>query len=140
VRRCEPAHAVSRRCAAALVLAAALAATACATAPRARRAASGPPVALPSAGPAVVVTIDVFGTAGTRFGGSYGDYAAPRTVEGTVPARLTFESRRGFSVALQKRAAAGELGMDVKVDGRSVARTSTTRPYGALTHRQGAGR
>lgn len=140
MRRCEPARTVTRVPAAAVVLVAAVLGTACLGSAPARRPAAGPPIAMPSPGRPVAVTIEVFGTTGTRFGGSYGDYTAPRTVEGTVPARFTFEARQGFTVALQKRAAAGELGMEITVDGRRVKRVATTRPYGALTHRQAAGR
>jgi hypothetical protein len=140
VRRCEPADTVTRVAAAGVAVVAALLGAACLGSAPARRPAVGPPIARPSPGRAVTVAIEVFGTAGTRFGGSYGDYTAPRTIEGTVPARLAFESRQGFSVALQKRAASGELGMEIMVDGRRVKRVATTRPYGALTHRQAAGR
>lgn len=96
-------------------------------------------VKLPTPGPASEVVVEVFGTAGLRFGGSYGELGQTRSFEGTVPTRLTFEHRAGFSVALQKRASDGELGIQVTVDGRPVNRDSTSRPFGIVVYTQRPG-
>jgi hypothetical protein len=87
--------------------------------------------------PPKVVVIEVFGTRGTRFGGSYGELDDPKAIEGTIPARLTFEMRTGFLVALQKRAQEGQLGIEVAVDGRQVNRATTAKPFGVVTFKQG---
>src|SRR3990172_6750078 len=74
-------------------------------------------VRLPTPGPASAVVVEVFGTSGLRFGGSYGELGQPKSFEGTVPARLAFEHRTGFSIDLQKRATDGELGIPGTGDG-----------------------
>jgi hypothetical protein len=83
------------------------------------------------------VVVEVFGTSGTRFGGSYGELDDPKTIEGMIPARLTFEMRTGFVIALQKRTQQGQLGIQVAVDGRPVNRVTTTKPFGVVTFKQG---
>lgn len=88
-------------------------------------------------GPSTPVVIEIFGTPGTRFGGSYGEIDAAKSVEGAVPARLTFEFRRAFSIALQKRVPVGELGMQVMVGGKPVGRVSTTKAFGVITYKHG---
>jgi hypothetical protein len=84
-----------------------------------------------------MVVVEVFGTNGTRFGGSYGQLDDPKSIEGTVPARLTFEMRTGFVIALQKRSQEGQLGIQVAVDGRQVNRVTTKKPFGVVTFKQG---
>jgi hypothetical protein len=101
------------------------------------RARPAPDVVRSSPGPATPVVIDVFGTPGTRFGGSYGEVDNPKSFEGAVPARLTFEYRRAFSIALQKRGPAGELGMQVTVNGKPVERVATTKSFGVVTYKHG---
>lgn len=96
-------------------------------------------VQLPTPGPASTVVVEVFGTSGLRFGGSYGELGQPKSFEGTIPARLTFEHREGFSIALQKRTTDGELGIQITVDGRPVNRVTTSRPFGVVTYTQRAG-
>lgn len=83
------------------------------------------------------VTIEVFGTPGLRFEGSYGALGETQPVAGTVPTRLTLRSSIGFTVALQKAARDGELGIKVIVDGRIVKQSSTRKVLGlvAYTHR-----
>jgi hypothetical protein len=96
-------------------------------------------VTFPTPGPASAVVVEVFGTSGLRFGGSYGELGQPKSFEGTVPARLAFEHRAGFSIALQKRATDGELGIQVTVDGQSMNRVTTSRPFGVVTYTRRAG-
>ena len=93
------------------------------------------PVASPT--PASSVTIEIVGTPGLKFTGSYGELGATQSVSGTVPARVSFKMAIGFTVALQKRVAEGELGMTVTVDGRVVNQSKTVKAYGVLayTHR-----
>jgi hypothetical protein len=81
--------------------------------------------------------IEIFGTSGTRFGGTYGELGASQSVEGTVPTRLAFEYRGAFSIALQKRVPAGELGMQVTVNGKPVERVKTTKSFGVVTYKHG---
>ncbi|MGH2374761.1 MAG: hypothetical protein ACRDIC_15000 [bacterium] len=83
------------------------------------------------------VTIEVFGTPGLQFEGSYGALGETQPVSGTVPTRLTLRSAVGFTVALQKRARDGELGIKVIVGGRVVSQSSTKKVLGlvAYTHR-----
>ncbi len=83
------------------------------------------------------VTIEVFGTPGLRFEGSYGALGETQPVAGTVPTKLTLQSSVGFTVALQKAARDGELGIKVIVNGRLVKQSSTRKVLGlvAYTHR-----
>ena len=83
------------------------------------------------------VTIEVFGTPGLQFEGSYGALGETQPVAGTVPTKLTLQSSVGFTVALQKRARDGELGIKIIVDGRVVSQSSTKKVLGlvAYTHR-----
>lgn len=86
--------------------------------------------------PVTSVTIEVFGTPGLRFEGSYGELGDTKSVGGTVPARLTFDTAVGFTVALQKRSNEGELGIKVTVAGRVVNQVSTRKEYGLVTYTQ----
>lgn len=90
------------------------------------------PVAL--ATPSSAVVIEVFGTQGLRFEGSYGEFGQSTAVAGEVPRTLTFRTGLGFSVALQKRTQAGELGLRVIVDGKVVSQSATTKAYGVVTY------
>ncbi len=87
------------------------------------------------------VTIEVFGTPGLQFEGSYGALGETQPVSGTVPTKLTLKSVVGFTVALQKRAKDGELGIKVIMDGRIVNQSSTKKVLGLVTytHRSAAG-
>lgn len=122
-----------------LLLIATLIVSACGTRSSRTRGGREALVTFPTPGPASAVVVEVFGTSGLRFGGSYGELGQPRSLEGTVPARLTFEHRAGFSVALQKRTAEGELGIQIMVDGQPVNRSTTSRPFGVVTHTRRAG-
>ncbi|MGQ0550579.1 MAG: hypothetical protein ACT4PY_13025 [Armatimonadota bacterium] len=86
------------------------------------------------------MTIEVFGTPGLQFEGSYGALGETQPVAGTVPTRLTLRSAIGFSVALQKRTKDGELGIKVIVGDRVVNQSSTKKVLGlvAYTHRSSA--
>lgn len=95
------------------------------------------PDPLPSvAAPAAVtpVTIEVFGTPGLKFEGSYGALGETQPVTGTVPATLTLKSSIGFTVALQKRVRDGELGIKVIVAGRVLNQSSTKKVNGLVTY------
>jgi hypothetical protein len=117
-----------------LVLLCSLIVSACGTRPARPLGREGGLVSLPTPPPASTVVVEVFGTTGLRFGGSYGELGQPKAYEGAVPARLTFEHRTGFSIALQKRATDGELGIQITVDGRPLNRITTTRPFGVVTY------
>lgn len=84
------------------------------------------------------VTIEVSGTPGLRFGGAYGEMGDTKSIEGTIPTTLTFETAAGFTVALQKRAKEGELGIKVIVGGRAVNQASTRKEFGLVTYTQRA--
>jgi hypothetical protein len=86
------------------------------------------------------VVIEVIGTQGVRFGGSYGAPTDLKSIESTVPARLTFNTLAQFSVALQKRGTAGELGIIIMVNGREVNRATTVKPFGVVTYVHRTGR
>jgi len=122
-----------RRAAFVLLLAAvALAGSACrGSTPQAPRRDVVVPLVTPAAIP---VVIEVFGTREIRFGGAYGELGGPQSIEGTVPARLTFNTMAGFSVALQKRGSEGELGITVIVEGRQVHQSTTVKPFGVVTY------
>ncbi len=91
-------------------------------------------VSLATPAATIPVVIEVSGTSGVRFGGAYGEFGGQQSMEGTVPTRLTFKTARGFSVTLQKRGRAGELGMMVTVDGKQVSSSKTVRPFGVVTY------
>jgi hypothetical protein len=78
--------------------------------------------------------IEVFGTQGLRFEGSYGELGQSKPIAGDVPRTLTFRTGVGFSVALQKRTRAGELGLRVMVDGKVASQSTTTKEYGVVTY------
>ncbi|MBI3998207.1 MAG: hypothetical protein HY355_04170, partial [Armatimonadetes bacterium] len=84
--------------------------------------------------PAQNVVIEVFGTPGLRFEGSMGELGATKSVTGTVPTRLTFQTRVGFSIVLQKRTPEGELGIKVTVGDKVVNQASTKKEYGLVTY------
>jgi hypothetical protein len=94
----------------------------------------GPPVPIATSAVTSPIVIEVFGTQGIPFGGSYGDLGESKTVEGTIPARLAFNSVSAFAVALQKRGKDGELGIRVIVEGSEVKRVSTTKPFGVVVY------
>jgi len=90
------------------------------------------PVAV--ATPSSAVVIEVVGTQGLRFEGSYGELGQPKPLAGDVPRTLTFRTGVGFSVAFQKRTQPGELGIKVMVDGKTVHESTTTKEHGVVTY------
>lgn len=102
------------------------------TSSRGRRGGSQAPVTAPTASASVV--IEVSGTDGLRFEGSYGELGDTKPVSGTVPTRLTLKTGVGFSVALQKRTPQGELGIKVTVEGKVVSESKTVKEYGVVTY------
>ncbi len=98
------------------------------------RGRGGPQAPVPAATPTAAVVIEVFGTEGLRFEGSYGELGDTKPVSGTVPARLTFKTGVGFSVALQKRTPQGELGIKITVEGKVVSEAKTVKEYGVVTY------
>lgn len=115
-----------------VVLAVILLASACQSQTARSRRETRQPVAL--ATPSAAVVIEVFGTHGLRFQGSYGELGRPTPVAGDVPKTLTFRTGLGFSVALQKRGQGGELGLRVIVDGKVVSQSTTSKEYGVVTY------
>jgi hypothetical protein len=119
-------------CSGVLLLAVILLASACQTPMvRSRRQVSQPVVV---ATPSSAVIIEVVGTQGLRFDGSYGELGQPKQLAGDVPRTLTFRTGVGFSVAFQKRTQPGELGIKVMVDGKTVHESTTTKEYGVVTY------
>lgn len=117
-----------------VVLVGVIAATASCRAPGRRGGSIEPLIPQPSPRPAMPVVIEVFGTSGLRFEGSYGELGESKRAGGAVPARIAFQTVAGFSVTLQKRTDAGELGIQVTVAGKPVHRSSTTREFGLVTY------
>jgi len=117
-----------------MVLVGVIAATASCRAPGRRGGSIEPLIPQPSPRPAIPVAIEVFGTSGLQFEGSYGELGEAKRAAGAVPARLAFQSTEGFSVTLQKRTDVGELGIQVTVAGKPVHRSSTTREFGLVTY------
>ncbi len=119
-----------------LLIAIAIAGSGCRGSTRQERPGSAPGRVVPLANPAatIPVVIEVSGTEGTRFGGAYGEFGGQQSMEGAVPARLTFKTAAGFSVTLQKRGREGELGMTVIVDGKQVSSSRTIKPFGVVTY------
>lgn len=132
LRLCEDAPVVHRPVVI-LLLIAVLAASACGRPPGLSRAGREPLIAPAPPAPTSSVVIEVFGTPGLRFGGSYGELGAPQTVIGVIPSKYTFHTRSGFSVSLQKRGDGGELGILVTVDGRILHRSTTKKESGLVT-------
>ncbi|MBM3471184.1 MAG: hypothetical protein FJX73_10415 [Armatimonadetes bacterium] len=93
-----------------------------------------PLIPQPSPRPAIPVVVEVFGTSGLRFEGSYGELGESKRAGGAVPASIAFQTVEGFSVTLQKRTDTGELGIQVTVAGKPVHRSSTTREFGLVTY------
>jgi hypothetical protein len=81
--------------------------------------------------PAALV-IEVSGTPGLGFEGSFGTAPATKAVEGQVPARYAVETAVALAVNLRKAAEDGELTVRVLRGDREVARQSTTAPYGSV--------
>jgi len=131
MRRCEHAVAVYRPVIILLLIV--LAASACGRGTSPGRGSREPLIASASPVPKSAVVIEVFGTPGLRFGGSYGELGAPQTVTGVIPTKYTFEMASGFSVSLQKRGDGGELGILVTVDGRILHRSTTQKESGLVT-------
>jgi hypothetical protein len=120
-----------------LLMAVVLLTAACGGTMSRERSRPAPEAVQSSPGPATPVVVEVFGTSGTRFGGTYGEMGTPQSFEGTVPAQLRFEYRRAFSIALQKRVPTGELGMQVTVNGKPVERVKTSKSFGVVTYKHG---
>lgn len=80
------------------------------------------------------VEIQVEGTPGLSFSGSYGDAGSQKTVDGTVPETYTIEELEGgiVSAVFQKRGREGELMVKIVKDGRVVQSESTTAEYGVV--------
>lgn len=123
-----------RRRAALLLLLLAVAASGAACRATGRRGSLEPLIPQPTPRPAIPVVVEVFGTPGVPFEGSYGELGQTKTAKGNVPARLTFETTAGFTVSLQKRVDKGELGIQVIVGGKAVHRSSTIREFGLVTY------
>jgi hypothetical protein len=117
-----------------VVLVGVIAATASCRAPSRRGGSIEPLIPQPSPRPAMPVVVEVFGTAGLQFEGSYVELGESKRAGGAVPARIALQTTEGFSVTLQKRTDAGELGIQVTVGGRQVHRSSTTREFGLVTY------
>lgn len=81
--------------------------------------------------PAALV-IEVTGTPGLGFEGSFGTAPATKTVEGRVPASYAVETAVALAVNLRKASEDGELVVRILRGDREVARQSTTAPYGSL--------
>ncbi|MDI6773597.1 MAG: hypothetical protein QME77_13575 [bacterium] len=123
-----------RRIALLVVLAGVIAATASCREPGRRGGSIEPLIPQPSPRPAMPVVIEVFGTSGLQFEGSYGELGETKRAGGAVPARIAFQAVEGFSVTLQKRSDTGELGIQVTVAGKPVHRSSTKREFGLVTY------
>lgn len=117
-----------------VVLVVVIAATASCRAPGRRGGSIEPLIPQPSPRPAMPVVVEVFGTAGLKFEGSYGELGESKRAGGAVPTRIAFQTVSGFSVTLQKTTDKGELGIQVTVAGKPVHRSSTTREFGLVTY------
>ena len=78
------------------------------------------------------LAIEVSGTPGMGFEGSFGIAPATQTVEGRVPARYTVETAVALAVNLRKVSEDGELTFRILRGDREVARQNTTVPYGSV--------
>jgi hypothetical protein len=81
--------------------------------------------------PAALV-IEVSGTPGLGFEGSFGTAPATKNVEGRVPARYAVVTAVAVAVNLRKASEDGELTVRVLRGEHEVARQSTTAPYGSV--------
>ncbi len=78
------------------------------------------------------LTIEVSGTPGMGFEGSFGTAPATQSVEGHVPARYTVDTAVAVAVNLHKASEDGELTVRILRGDREVARQTTTAPYGSV--------
>jgi hypothetical protein len=81
---------------------------------------------------AASLVIEVAGTPGLGFDGSFGTAPATKTVEGRVPARYTVETAVAVAVNLRKASEDGELTVRILRGDSEVARQTTTAPYGTI--------
>lgn len=99
-----------------------------------------PPPASEESGDKGTAIIRVTGVAGEAFTGSYGNLDTTQSVDGTIPVEYKVKVDTGFmsfdsvTAVMQKASAgAGELGVQIVVDGEVVKETSTTAEYGVAT-------
>lgn len=78
------------------------------------------------------LVIEVSGTPGLGFEGSFGTPPATKTIEGHVPATYAVETAVAVAVNLRKASDDGELTVRILRGDREVARQTTTQPYGSI--------
>lgn len=81
------------------------------------------------------VEIQVRGTSGLEFSGSYGDTGGQKSVDGTVPETYTIEDPEGniVSCTFQKQQTSGTLTVKLVKDGEEKKSKSTTAEYGVVS-------
>lgn len=79
-------------------------------------------------------TIQVNGTRGTQFTGSYGDLSGQKSVDGTIPASYQINANGGMVTAVfQKQSEGGELKVTILSGGSEIRSDSTTAAYGMVS-------
>jgi hypothetical protein len=82
------------------------------------------------------VRVEIGGTPGVRFEGTFGELPEAKAITGETPASFSLEMRRGVFVRVQKAVQGGQLTVRLLINGVEVASAVTTKPFGlvALTY------
>ncbi|HET8679833.1 MAG TPA: hypothetical protein VFM39_06905 [bacterium] len=86
----------------------------------------------PGVGVERTVTLQVEGTPGLAFEGSYGTPQSTTATRGTVPAQYRVKTAVAVAANFTKSAADGELVVRIIVDGQELQQRSTTAPFGSV--------
>jgi hypothetical protein len=78
------------------------------------------------------VILQIEGTPGLAFEGSYGTPSKSTTARGTVPSQFIVKTSVGVVATFSKIGPEGELAVRVLVDGKEVLRRSTSLPLGTV--------
>jgi hypothetical protein len=93
------------------------------------RSAAPPPGAGEAARP---VRVEIDGTPGVRFEGTFGEPPEAKTITGAIPATFSLEMRRAVFVRVQKAVQDGKLTVRLLINGAEVASGVTTKPFGLV--------
>lgn len=78
------------------------------------------------------VRLEIDGTPGLRFEGTFGEPPQAKTITGAIPASFSLEMRRGVFVRVQKAVQGGKLTVRLLINGVEVASGATTKPFGLV--------
>jgi len=78
------------------------------------------------------VRLEIEGTPGLRFEGTFGEPPQAKTITGAIPATFKMEMRRGVFVRVQKAVQGGKLTVRLLISGVEVASGATSKPFGLV--------